>query len=204
MFGTSKLFCCAFLAACSGAPEEPSTPGAELTDTFVVVHPDGRIEQSTHAITAEQRQLETDQRTEATEAAEPTEAPEAAKEIEPSSQVLALTSNLTCASADLWIYDASRDNRLCISGANLPPRFESWLDLRLVSYGFGCLAIDSYGRCTQRARWAGHVARVLPGTNDGKFYAATYDTTPSATFSAWTPQSVDPARSILVVLVGAR
>lgn len=189
------LFGCALLGACSGSPEEPSRPGTEFTDTLVVVHPDGGVEQATHLVTAEQRQLESDLHI------EPAEATTVA---EPGSRALALTSNLTCASADLWIYDASRANRLCISGASLPPGFESWLDLRFVNYGLACLAIDIYGRCTQRMKWSGRVARVLPGTNDGRFYADTYDSSPSASFYAWTPQSVDPARSVIVVLVGAR
>src|SRR6188768_893995 len=169
MFRSPVLFCCALLAACSGSSEEPPTAGAELTDTIVAVHPDGRIEQVTHVVTADQRQFETDQRSETAEA----------PKTDPGSRVSALTSNLTCASADLWIYDASRDNRLCVSGASLGPYSEGWLDLRFVNYGLACLAIDIYGRCTQRAKWAGRVARVLPGTNGGRFYADTYDVSPS-------------------------
>jgi hypothetical protein len=198
------------LAACAGLDETVDETGASrqaddpeqpaLTDTIVTVHADGTIEQSTRATTAEARQAER-----AAAAAPADKAALAqAKPASSSPETSALPVNPGCAGADLWLYDSTQANRLCISGSHLGAGTGDSIDLRTVNFGFLCLAIDITGRCTERAKWAGRVQFIYPGANDGRLYQNP-QVNPTAVFWSWGPfQAVNPALTIVVTLLGTR
>lgn len=172
---------------------------AQLTDTLVLLQPDGTLAQSTREVSAAQRQRELAERE------HPRDAAAAETQVdEPGlgQRTDALSTNRTCATADLWIYDETFSNRICISGAHLGYNAIETLDLSRVRFGFLCLAIElGGGRCTQFESWAGRVAYVWPGQNNGRLYGQ--QPGPSAVFPAWGPlQLVDPASSLRVTLLG--
>lgn len=187
----------AFAAGCAGASGDDSESAideAEFIDTIVTIHADGTIEQSMRPITAEDRQVEQAQALGATG--------HSARIKSSSDEASALPVNPGCASADLWLYDSTQGNRLCISGAHLGANSIDSLDLSRVRYGFLCLAIDITGRCTQWANWAGRVRYIWPGINRGRLYFDP-NSNPTAVFSSWGPfETVDPAMTVWVTLLG--
>ena len=195
------LLCGGLLAACAATSEDPSgsaIDAVQFTDTIVIVHADGTIEQSMRSITAEDRQAEIALASGLVSGLTPDSAKVKASSVEAS----ALPVDPGCAAADLWLYDSTQANRLCIAGAHLGYNEIGSLDLRLVRYGFTCLAIDIRGRCTQWANWAGRVQYIWPGVNNGRLYLDPASN-PTAVFSSWGPfQVVDPAMTSLVVLLG--
>ncbi|HEY5962211.1 MAG TPA: hypothetical protein VIV60_36895 [Polyangiaceae bacterium] len=224
MLRSFSLIGCALLAACSASPDDPAassgssesagpaplvppsaSAGAELTDTIVTIHVDGRVEQSTRTATAEQRQREAELHTkpstngvdEAVVDGDSSSADASAR------RLLTLRTNSSCAGSDLWIYDTTMANRICITAVNLGYNTVDQIDLGTINYGFACLAIDIYGRCTQRAKWAGEVGYIWPGSNEGRLYLD--PNTFTGYFSSWGPfQAVDPARTSIVVFDGPR
>ncbi len=193
------LLCGAFLASCvdtAGDDSGSAIDGEEFTDSIVIVHADGTIEQSTRSITAEHRQAEIAQ------ARASGTTPGAARSKASSVQASALPVDPGCASADLWLYDSTQANRLCISGAGLGINGIDSLDLHLVRYGSLCVIREITGRCIVWANWAGRVQYIWPGSNNGRLYL---DPTanPTRIFSSWGAfQAVDPAMTFVVVLLG--
>ena len=194
-----SLLCAAALsAACSGAGEagvsESPPSDAQYTDTVVTLASDGSVRHSTFAVSAEARQAELAQTTKSDtgKSARP-------EEIGTQQQAL-LTTNTRCAASDLWVYDANRTNRLCISGAHLDYNRADSLDFNTIRYGSLCLYIQINGTCVY-SRWAGNVAWIWPGSNAGQVYDSGF----SQEFSAWGAlQQVDPARTRGVWLYGPR
>ena len=191
-FRALTLTSSALLAACAGVADDPADQ-AGFTDTIVSLHADGTIEQSTRSITAEQRYAEIEQRDTATAGA---------SRLDGSAfDALTLPVDPGCAGADLWIYDSTQANRLCISGASVGVNDVDSIDLHGVTYGRGCLAIDITGRCTLRPSWAGHVQYIWPGSNDGRLYLNSFSN-PTAVFWQWGPfQAIDPATTNLIMLM---
>ena len=193
-----SLLCAAALTvACSGAGEagvaETPASDAEYTDTIVSLDADGNLQQTIIAVSAEARRAELARATKS-------DTGESTRQggIGTQQQAL-LTTNTRCAGSDLWVYDANRQNRLCISGAHLDYNRADSLDFNTIRYGF-CLYVQINGACVYN-RWAGNVAWIWPGSNAGQLYSSGF----SSEFSAWGPlQQVDPARAGGVWLYGPR
>jgi hypothetical protein len=194
-------FVCALMAACAGATDGDVSSEEEIafTDTIVTIDADGQMHQSVIAVTAEERraELEALEKGEVATAAPVNGGPEAVS----GKREALLRPNSTCAGADLWVYDESRANRLCISGAHIEYGLADTLDFGTIRYGSGCLMISINGPCINR--WAGKVAWIWPGSNPGGLSPSYFPpgVSPWMTFSAWGPlQRVDPATSELLIL----
>jgi hypothetical protein len=190
-------FVCALMAACSGATDGDVSPEEEVafTDTIVTIDADGQVHQSVIAVTAEQRRAEVD----ALEKATVTGSAGTAGPVNGGAEAVSgkrealLRPNSTCAGADLWVYDESRANRLCISGAHLEYGRADTLDFGSIRYGSSCLMISIDGSCLNR--WAGKVSWIWPGSNPGGL-SPTNSFSPWMNFNAWGPlERVDPATS---------
>jgi hypothetical protein len=205
-------FVCALMAACSGAADgdapldgnAPSTEEAQYTDTIVTIDAEGRMFQSVIAVTAQARQAEL----QAFEKAEVPAGASARATVNGDAEAVSgrsdalLRPNTACASSDLWVYDESFANRLCISGSHLGFNQSDSLDFSTIRYGSFCLQVTIDGSCLNR--WAGKVAWVWPGSNAGRIYPNNGSgTPPSALFGAWGAlQHVDPATAQILWLWG--
>jgi hypothetical protein len=195
----------AIMVACSGegATEASSDASgveqsAQFTDTIIAIDANGEIQQSVRAVTSEERRAELEALSKAKVSA-PVE--RAGKEAVSASRQALLHTNTTCQGSDLWVYDESLANRICISGSFLESGWLDSLDFSSVRYG-RCIRIFLDGSCFYD-NWAGKVAWIWPGSNGGRIYNDTEDAVPSWYFNAWAPrQPVNPATSRIVWLLG--
>jgi hypothetical protein len=201
----SLCFTLVLLAACAGADEtalqEPElghgAGAAEpvLIDTIVQLSPDGTVTEVLQQVTAAERAAQHRARSLPVE--------EGAPQAEIGQARAALSINPSCATADLWLYDADMSHRLCISGSDLEINEVDYLDLESATY---CRPRTvSTVLCLQRVSWAGKAAYIYPGSNAGSLISSSAWALLGASFpfSAWGPfQAIDPIYSGVVELHG--
>lgn len=171
------------LAAC--AVDAATVDEPAYTDTAVVIAADGTITQATQAVTAAQREAQL---------ARP-EGPTGRRTVDRAR----LTVDASCATADLWLYDAAQGSRLCIASESLGFNQSATLDLHTVRFGTICLRDVINGPCIN---WAGRVGWMWPGVDNGFLYPS-IGASPSYSIVANGPlQTVDPAVSNVVFLYG--